>query len=191
MNFFRGVEKFLSKETALLIVDVQAGVVDWSEPTSEGSDEVLARINELLTKARAANVPVIYLQHQGDAGGRLASGSRGWQIHQAIAPAAGETVIHKRASDSFYETSLEDELRRRGIRHLVITGCRTQYCVDATCRSAVSRGYDVTLARDAHMTVDTLTLKASQIIAHHNETLDDFGNDNHIVTVKESRAIDF
>jgi hypothetical protein len=41
------------------------------------------------------------------------------------------------------------------------------------------------------MTVDTDTLKASQIIAHHNETLDDFGNNNHVVTVKESRAIDF
>ena len=181
----------MSKDTALLIVDVQAGVVDWSEPTSEGSDEVLSRINELLTKARAAGSPVIYVQHEGEAGGRLARGSTGWQIHTAIAPAAGETVIHKRASDSFYETSLEEELRQRGIRHLVVTGCRTQYCVDATCRSAVSHGYDVTLAADAHMTVDTATLKASQIIAHHNETLDDFGNDRHVVTVKESRAIDF
>ncbi len=181
----------LSKDTALLVVDVQSGVVDWSQPSSEGSEEVLARINDLLAKARAASVPVIYVQHDGEAGGRLAPGSEGWRIHPSIAPIDAETVIRKRASDSFYETSLEEELKARDIKHLVVVGCRTQYCVDATCRSAVSRGYDVTLARDAHMTVDTETLKASQIIAHHNETLDDFGNDKHVVTVKESRAIDF
>ena len=181
----------LSKDTALLVVDVQSRVVDWSQPSSEGSEEVLARINDLLAKARAASVPVIYVQHDGDEGGRLAPGSEGWRIHPSIAPLDAETVIRKRASDSFYETSLEEELKAHNIRHLVVVGCRTQYCVDATCRSAVSRGYDVTLARDAHMTVDTETLKASQIIAHHNETLDDFGNDKHVVTVKESRAIDF
>jgi len=181
----------LQQETALLVVDVQASVVDWSQPTSEGSEEVLARINELLAKARAAGVPVIYIQHNGEEGGRLSPGSRGWEIHPAIAPVDGERVIRKRASDSFYETTLDEELRARGIRHLIVTGCRTQYCVDATCRSAVSHGYDVTLVRDAHMTVDSETLRAAQIIAHHNETLDDFGNDQHVVTVRESAAIDF
>ena len=181
----------MSKDKALLVVDVQSRVVDWSQATSEGSEEVLARINELMAKARAAKAQVIYVQHDGDADGRLAPGSEGWQLHPSIAPVHGETVIRKRASDSFYETSLEDELKARGIKHLVIVGCRTQYCIDATCRSAVSRDYDVTLAKDAHMTVDTETLKASQIIAHHNETLDDFGNNNHVVTVKESRVIDF
>jgi nicotinamidase-related amidase len=181
----------LSKDTALLVVDVQTRVVDWSQATSQGSEEVLARINALMARARAAKAPVIYVQHDGDVGGRLAPGSEGWQIHPSIAPASGETVIRKQASDSFYETSLEDELKARGIRHLVIVGCRTQYCVDATCRSAVSRNYDVTLVKDAHMTIDTETLKASQIIAHHNETLDDFGNNNHVVTVKECAAIDF
>lgn len=182
----------MNEETALLVIDVQSGVVDWSQPTSEDSDEVLARINELLARARAAGTPVIYIQHDGEEeGGRLFPGSVGWKIHPAIAPANGETVIRKRASDAFYETSLQDELHKRGIKRLVVTGCRTQYCVDTTCRSAVSLGYDVTLASDAHMTVDTETLSAPQIIAHHNETLDDFGNESHVVTVRESRAIEF
>jgi nicotinamidase-related amidase len=181
----------LSKDKALVVVDVQSNVVDWSQATSEGSDEVLARINDLLSKARAAEAPVIYIQHDSRPGGRLVPGSEAWKIHPAIAPASGETVIRKRASDSFYQTTLEDELKARGIKHLVIVGCRTQMCVDATCRSAVSRGFDVTLAKDAHMTTDSETLTAAQIIAHHNETLDDFGNDSHVVTVKESRAIDF
>jgi len=128
----------LDKNTALIIVDVQSAVVDWSEPTSAGSDDVLTCINELLAKARAAGNPVIYIQHDGQEEGHpLTPGSPGWQIHPAIAPVDGETVINKRACDSFFETLLQDELAELGIQQLVVAGCRTQYCIDTTCRSAV------------------------------------------------------
>jgi nicotinamidase-related amidase len=180
----------MSKETALLVIDVQVGVVDWSEPAEEKS-RVLARINDLLSRARASNTPIIYVQHDGYAGGPLAVGSPGWEIHPAIAPADGEMVIRKRASDAFYETPLKSELDERGIKRLVVTGCRTQYCVDTTVRQATVMGYDVTLARDAHTTADSEALTAAQIIAHHNETLDDFGTDDHVSLVKESSEITF
>lgn len=182
----------MSKDTALLIVDVQKGVVNWSQPGSKGSDEVLGRINELLAKARASGNPVIYIQHDSqEADSPLVPGAPGWDIHPAIAPQDGEQVFHKTACDSFYETQLEGELERLGVRHLVVAGCRTQYCIDTTCRSAVARGYDVTLAGDAHMTVDTETLTAAQIIAHHNETLDELDAGSHMIRVKESGEISF
>jgi nicotinamidase-related amidase len=182
----------LSKDTALLVVDVQSGVVDWSQPTSEGSDDVLERINELLAKARAAGNPVIYIQHDGqEEGSSVLKGSPGWEIHPAIAPAEGEMVIHKTACDSFFDTPLQNELATLGIKQLVVVGCRTQYCVDTTCRSAVAHGYDVTLAKDAHMTVDTESLTASQIIAHHNETLDELDAGNNMIRVKKSSEIGF
>ncbi len=182
----------MSKDTALLIVDVQKEVVDWSRPTSAGSDEVLARINELLAKARSNGTPVIYIQHDGqEEGHRLTPGLPGWEIHPAIAPADGEKVFHKTACDSFFQTLLQGELERLGITHLVVAGCRTQYCIDTTCRSAVARGYDVTLAKDAHMTVDTETLTAAQIIAHHNETLDELDAGSHMIRVKGSGEITF
>jgi nicotinamidase-related amidase len=174
---------------ALLVIDVQNGVVDWSAP-STGGDAVLARIGELLSKARESGAPVIFVQHDGEEGGRLAVGSEGWRIHPRVAPSTGETVVRKRAADSFYETTLREELERRGVRGLVVAGCRTQYCVDTTCRAAVSLGYDVTLAADAHTTADGV-LPAPQIVAHHNSTLDDFGNDRHVVTVKKAGEIDF
>ena len=124
----------------------------------------------------------------GDA--RLAVGTHGWEIHPAVAPAEGEPVVRKRAADSFHETTLGEELSARGVRHLVVAGCRTQYCVDTTCRRATTLGYDVTLASDAHTTTDD-KLSAAQIVEHHNSTLDDFGNDRHVVTVRESKEIEF
>lgn len=182
----------MSKDTALLVIDVQSGVVDWSQTTSEGSDEVLARIKELLARARATTTPVIYIQHDGQEEGHpLAPGTPGWKIHPAVAPAVGELVIHKRACDSFFETPLQKELTAMGIKRLVVAGCLTQYCIDTSCRSAVARGYDVTLAKDAHTTVDTETLTAAQIIAHHNETLDELDAGSHVIRVRDTCEITF
>ena len=80
-------------------------------------------------------------------------------------------MVQKRHPDAFQETTLRELLELRGIRRLVLTGMQTEYCVDTTCRRAYSLGYDVTLVSDAHTTWDTEHLTASQIIAHHNDTL--------------------
>jgi nicotinamidase-related amidase len=66
----------------------------------------------------------------------------------------------------------------------------TQYCVDTTCRHATSLGYDVTLVGDAHTTMRDV-LQVEQIVAHHNSTLDDFGNDHHVIRVRKSEEIRF
>jgi nicotinamidase-related amidase len=172
----------------LLVIDAQVGLL---ELPVYRRDEVIKRIAELVAKARAAHIPVIYMQHDGDEGGRLAVGARGWQIHPAVAPLDQEPVIRKRASDAFYETRLQQELQERGIKHLVISGLRTEMCVDTTCRVAVSCGYDVTLVKDAHTTTASDVLSAEQIVAHHNDTLDDFGNDKHVVTARWANEVAF
>ena len=83
-----------------------------------------------------------------------------------------DAVCRKTACDAFFETSLEAELDRRGVERLVVAGCMSEFCIDTTCRRAVSLGYDVVLAADAHGTCDGAVLRADQIIAHENETLD-------------------
>lgn len=181
----------MHKNTALLVIDVQVGQIEAPRSAYRGG-EVLAHIGKLLERARASSTTdVIYVQHDGDEGSPLAVGSEGWRIHPSIAPADGETVIHKRASDSFYQTPLRSLLEAGGVGHLVVVGCRTEYCIDTTCRQAVSLGYDVTLVRDAHTTTDGDSLTAAQIIAHHNSTLDDFGNDQHVVALKATNDIEF
>ena len=146
---------------------------------------------EMVGRARAAGVPVVYVQHDGGEDGPVPAGSPGWAIHPEVAPAAGEPVVRKRASDSFHETRLRQELEARGVRRLFVVGCRTEYCVDTTCRRAVSLGYDVTLVSDAHTTVDNGVLTAADIIAHHNATLDDFGTEEHVVTVRRAGEVEF
>jgi len=174
---------------AVLIVDVQVGLVELIPAEIQAG--VLSRIETLLSRARASETPVIYIQHDGPKGHPLEAHTKGWEIHPSIKPAGGESVVRKRESDSFFETTLQEELQRRGITHLVIAGGMTEYCVDTTCRRATSLGYDVTLASDAHLTRDNGVLSAANIIAHHNFVLDDFGAGDHVIKAKPTDEIVF
>lgn len=179
----------MNQYDALLIIDVQVGIIEGFR--AHRGQNVLDEINKLRTKARAANIPVIYVQHDGEPGHPLTPGSEAWEIHPKIKPHAEDLIVRKRASDSFFETTLERELAARGTRHLVMTGCMTEYCVDTTARRAVSLGYDVTLVSDAHTTIDNKLLTAAQIIAHHNALLDGFDAGSHSIAVKAAEAVTF
>jgi ureidoacrylate peracid hydrolase len=69
-------------------------------------------------------------------------------IVEALAPMAGETVIYKCRFSGFFGTNLHDVLQRRGVRSLVVTGCTTSICVEATIRDAMFRDYSCVLLKD-------------------------------------------
>ncbi|HET9221811.1 MAG TPA: cysteine hydrolase family protein [Roseiflexaceae bacterium] len=160
----------MAQHTALLVIDVQNGMFAEDDPVYLGNS-LLATIGDLISKARAADVPVIYVQHHGGPGHPLQPGSDAWRIHPAIAPVEGELIVGKREPDAFFETTLQQELASRNIRKLIITGIQTELCVDTTCRRAASLDYEIILVADGHSTWDSRTLSAAQIIAHHNDTL--------------------
>ncbi|WP_197029304.1 cysteine hydrolase family protein [Alicyclobacillus macrosporangiidus] len=134
-------------------------------------DILLERIRLLIAKARSCGAPVIYIQHNEGPGEPLETNTPAWHIHSAVAPMEGDVIIQKRTPDSFHNTNLQDELDRLGVRRLILAGLKTEMCVDTTCRRAVSLGYDVVLAKDAHSTWDSGNLTASEIIEHHNHVL--------------------
>ncbi len=183
--------------SALLIIDVQKAILRGKgtkqrQPVIDAAlDLVVNRLAEMQRKARAHNVPVILVQHDGDTDHRLAKGKDGWQIRGEVKPAAGDVLVHKTASDAFFETDLKERLKERRVGHLIVGGCMTQFCVDTTCRRAVSLGYDVTLLADGHMTADMGDLTFDQIIAHHNQVLDGFDAGAHAIHVAAADAIQF
>jgi len=65
-----------------------------------------------------------------------------------LAPAAGDVVIYKHRFSGFFETELDAVLKGRGITQLVVTGCTTSICVEATIRDAMFRDYSCVLLSD-------------------------------------------
>jgi nicotinamidase-related amidase len=150
--------------TALLVIDVQNGVVEGAYER----DAVVANIGSLVEKARAAAVPVVWVQHSDE---HLAGGSDAWQIVPDLDPAGSEPLVHKHYGDSFEATNLEAVLSDLGVGRLVIVGAQTDECVRSTLHGAFVRGYDATLVRDAHTTEDLTAWGApppDKVIAHTN-----------------------
>src|SRR3954466_6362559 len=106
---------------ALVVIDVQVGIIE-GPPAVSDADRVVAHIGKLLAGARAAGAPVVFVQHQGAPGHRVAAGSRGWAIDPRITPLPAEPVVAKRECDSFYGTELDALLRGRGVKGLVVAG---------------------------------------------------------------------
>ena len=152
-------------DTALLVIDVQNGIV----AGAYNRDGVIGNISTLIDKARAENVPVLWVQHSDD--GDLALGSESWQFVPELVRGDSEPVVHKRYADSFEETDLEKLLAEQRVGRLVVTGAQTDECIRSTIHGAFTRGYDVTLVGDAHTTEDLTEYGAprpEQVIAHTN-----------------------
>lgn len=133
--------------TALLIVDVQVGVV----AEAVNRDVVVANIAHLVDKARTAGTPVVWVQHTSD---DLPPGSPQWAYVPELAIAHGEAVVHKQWGDSFEGTDLEHVLEGKGVGRLLVAGAQSDACIRSTLHGAVARGYDTVLISDAHTTED-------------------------------------
>jgi nicotinamidase-related amidase len=150
--------------TALVVIDVQNGVVG----DAYDRDAVVANVGTVVGKARAAEVPVVWVQHSSD---NLAEGSEQWEIVPELSPDESEPLVPKRYPDSFEETKLESVLDDLGVGRLVVVGAQTDECVRSTLHGAVARGYDATLVSDAHTTEDLSEWGAplpKDVIAHTN-----------------------
>lgn len=168
----------MTTNKALLIIDVQVGMFNESDPVYQG-EILLSKIQGLIEKARSNRIPIFYIQHNEGPGKPLEHGKPGWFIHPSIEPINTDIVIEKKTPDFFNNTTLQQELDNKGVQELIITGIQSEVCVDTTCRRAFSLGYNVTLVKDAHSTWDTKDLTASQIINHHNDMLRWFSTDKY------------
>jgi nicotinamidase-related amidase len=149
--------------TALLVVDVQRMLVAYLEPSRRA--EFLDGLTALLHRARAAEIPLVYVQHEDE---ELVPNTSGWEIADEITPRAAEPIVRKRYRDAFRETELSDVLARLGADHVVGCGMQTEFCVDATIREAERRGYRVTLVEDGHATFPEDGATEEQIRAQVN-----------------------
>ena len=151
----------LDERTALVIIDLQNGVVDVTARPHTAA-EVVVRAAELADAFRAHDLPVVLVRVTAAPDGSDAapgrtevpsrSGSRpeGWDvIVDELAGYPEDIVVTKRNWGAFHGTDLDLHLRRRGVTQIVLAGVATSLGVESTARAAHEHGYHVTLATDA------------------------------------------
>ncbi|MFC4908146.1 hydrolase [Actinomadura gamaensis] len=152
----------LDERTALVLIDLQQGIVNTPTVPFSGAD-VVARSAELAAAFRAHGLPVVlvnvsFAPDGSDAPtGRTEAGSRGgttppegWdRIVDELDPQPSDVRVTKRNWGAFHGTDLDIQLRRRGVTQIVLGGVATSIGVESTARAAYEHGYHVTLATDA------------------------------------------
>ena len=156
----------------LLIIDMQEVLV----PMIWRGEELADRVAGLVQSAREEpDVIVVGVQQTGPPGSRFDPETPGWQLSARLGIQDNDVRVRKSATDSFFRSDLGDLLKARDVDALVIAGVATDYCVDATARSALSRGFDVDLVSDGHAPAAVgdpdAGLTPEQIITHHNAVL--------------------
>lgn len=156
-------------DTAVLVIDVQQALCTGPNAVPDAAG-LLRRINSITRRARQADAPVIFIQHEAE-GTELAHGSPGWQFADGLEVEREDLRVPKTTCDAFLRTNLRDLLESRHVHQVVVCGLHTEFCIDSTVRRALALGYPVTLVADGHSSVGNSVLSPKQVIAHHNVTL--------------------
>ena len=150
----------------ILVVDMQVGLLE-GVPKHDLSS-VIERINRLTAMVRGRSGKVIWIRHCGRSGDGFEPHTAGWAFLPALMRHCEDIVIEKTLNDPFAGTLLKETLNRFAPDRLIIVGWATDFCVDATVRSAVSCGHHVVAVADGHTLSDRPHLDAATVIRHHN-----------------------
>ena len=152
---------------ALLIIDMQKGSFTAKTPRFD-TEGVVSRINILSEQFRNSNSPVIFIQHDGSSMNEFIPNTTEWELLDEIKVKKSDIFIDKYANDVFYNSLLLSRIKELNIDDLYITGCATDFCVESTIQSALTKDFNIVVVKDCHTTGDRPHLKAEQVIEHYN-----------------------
>lgn len=138
-------------DTALLVIDVQESFKHrpyWSE---DDFHPFQAKLLQLIAIARQRMWQVVYILHE-EQSGVFAKASGFVHLMDFLQPEANELIFTKQVHNALTESGLHPWLQKHGIKHLKITGIRTEQCCETTTRVASDLGYQVDLVLDATLT---------------------------------------
>lgn len=140
--------------SALLVVDMQLG---FDHPAWGMRNNVRAesRVAALIGAWRGLGASVIHVHHNSPSpDGHFRPGSAGVAAKPQAEPREGEPVYRKTVNSAFIGTTLEEDLRARGARKLVIVGLTTNHCISTTARMAGNLGFETWVVSDATAAFD-------------------------------------
>ncbi|MDP6591365.1 MAG: isochorismatase family protein [Alphaproteobacteria bacterium] len=137
-------------KTALLVIDVQMAFVHFdAEGAARSTPLAESNIRRLLQKFRDAGGKIIHIHHHShEPGSPFTAGLPGALVQMFARPAPGEATYIKHVNSAFIGTSLEGDLSRAGIEHLIVCGAEANKCVETTARMAGNLGFNTLYVSD-------------------------------------------
>ncbi|MBO6115201.1 MAG: cysteine hydrolase [Lachnospiraceae bacterium] len=150
----------------LLVIDVQKGITD---DRLYNFKEFEKNIITLIDRARENAIEVIYVQHDDGPGTGFSVGDEEYEIYDKIKPLEQEKIYRKTVNSCFGNFDLKDYLKQSGEDILIIIGLQTDFCIDASVKSAFENGYKVIVPQGANSTFDNEYMDKEKSYRYYNE----------------------
>ena len=152
----------------LLVIDMQKGIVDEELYDYAAFMDQTVR---LIGAARKNHVEVVYVQHDAGPGSGLTAGDSAFEIADQVAPREGEKVFVKTINSCFGNRDFTKYMEQQEDKRLMIIGLQTNYCIDATVKSAFERGYEVIIPEGTNSTFDNDYMTGETTVRYYNEDI--------------------
>ena len=152
----------------LLVVDIQKGITD---SRLYAFDIFIDRTARLIDAARKNHTEVIYVQHDDGPGTGFSIGDRDFEIADQVKPEAGEKVFVKTINSCFGNKAFTEYMKTQEDKRLMVIGLQTNYCIDATVKSAFERGYQVIIPEGTNSTFDNDYMTGETTYRYYNENM--------------------
>ena len=151
----------------LLVVDMQKALTEDEELYD--AEAFMDRNIRLIDAARKNNVEVIFVQHDAGEGSGFSAGDEDFKIDPRVAPKEGEKVFVKTINSCFGNKEFKAYMEQQEDKRLMVIGLQTNYCIDATVKSAFERGFEVIVPEGTNSTFDNDYMTGETTVAYYNE----------------------
>ena len=152
----------------LLVIDIQKGITDNRLYDFEG---FINNTKRIIAAAREHNVEVIYVQHDDGPGTGFSVGDEAYEIADQVAPEKTDKVYVKDINSCFGNPELSAYLQGLDDRRLMIVGLQTNFCIDASVKSAFEKGFRVIIPEGTNSTFDNEYMDAGTTYRYYNEMM--------------------
>ena len=152
----------------LIVIDVQKGITDERLYDFDG---FIRNVTNIIDAARKNNVEVIYVQHDDGPGTGFSFGDKDFEIADQVAPKENEKIFIKTINSCFGNNDLANYLRESGEKDLMIVGLQTNFCIDASVKSAYERGYKVLIPKGTNSTFDNDYMDRETTYKYYNDMM--------------------
>ncbi len=152
----------------LLVIDVQKGITD---SRLYNFDSFVQETKRIIDAARLNHAEIIYVQHDDGPGTGFSVGDVDFEIADQVAPKENDKIYYKTINSCFGNRELAQYLQGLEDKRLMIVGLQTNFCIDASVKSAFERGFKVIIPNGTNSTFDNEYMDAETTYKYYNEMM--------------------
>ena len=152
----------------ILAIDIKKGITNDKLYNFNG---FVSNTTRILDTARKNGIEIIYFQHDDGPSSGFSVGDSDFLISDLFTPQSNEMIFVKEVNSCFGNKKFVEYLESKNDKELMIVGLQTNFCIDATVKSAFDREYHVVIPEGTNSTFDNEYMSAETTYKYYNNMM--------------------